>query len=71
MIPPVTGNGMSMAFEAAELAIDPLADYSRGVLTWSDAQQAIARACDERFAQRLTWARWLQKLMFIPSVACQ
>ena len=30
MIPPVTGNGMSMAFESAELAIAPLAAWSRG-----------------------------------------
>src|SRR5207247_3708941 len=30
MIPPVTGNGMSMAFESAELAAEPLAAYSRG-----------------------------------------
>src|SRR5207302_9370024 len=29
MIPPVTGNGMSMAFESAEIAIEPLAAYSR------------------------------------------
>ena len=30
MIPPVTGNGMSMAFESAELAVAPLAAWSRG-----------------------------------------
>ena len=35
MIPPVTGNGMSMAFEAAEMAIGPLAAYSRGESSWS------------------------------------
>lgn len=69
MIPPVTGNGMSMAFEAAELAIEPLAEYSRGAVTWRDAQQAIARACDERFARRLSWARWLQTLMFMPGMS--
>ena len=34
MIPPVTGNGMSMAFEAAEMAIGPLAAYSRGESSW-------------------------------------
>jgi len=68
MIPPVTGNGMSMAFEAAELAIDPLAQYSRGALAWHEAQQTIAQACDKRFAQRLTWARRLQQLMFTPGM---
>jgi 2-polyprenyl-6-methoxyphenol hydroxylase-like FAD-dependent oxidoreductase len=66
MIPPVTGNGMSMAFEAAELAIEPLAGYSQGDLSWSCAQQQIARACDSQFASRLRWAQWLQWMMFSP-----
>ncbi len=66
MIPPVTGNGMSMAFEAAEMAIGPLAAYSRGESTWSQARQSVAAACDRAFAQRLAWARWLQWMMFTP-----
>ncbi len=64
MIPPVTGNGMSMAFEAAEMAIAPLAAFSRGAITWTQARQTIARACDNAFARRLAWARWLQWMMF-------
>jgi flavin-dependent dehydrogenase len=64
MIAPVTGNGMSMAFESADLAIEPLAAYSRGELPWKMAQQTIARACDKQFATRLTWSGWLQRLMF-------
>ena len=66
MIPPVTGNGMSMAFESAELAVESLSGYSRGEMNWADTQQAIARACDEAFARRLAWARWLQWLIFSP-----
>ncbi|HEX4266164.1 MAG TPA: FAD-dependent monooxygenase [Verrucomicrobiae bacterium] len=66
MIPPVTGNGMSMAFESAELAIDPLARYSRGEINWAEAREAIARACDAAFAERLAWAHRLQWLMFSP-----
>ena len=66
MIPPVTGNGMSMAFEAAELAIGPLAAYSRGECSWSEARQNVATACDRAFARRLAWARWLQWMMFTP-----
>lgn len=68
MIPPVTGNGMSMAFEAAELALEPLAAYARGHLCWSEARAALARACDARFCQRLAWARWLQWMMFVPAL---
>ncbi|HTL57794.1 MAG TPA: FAD-dependent monooxygenase [Candidatus Limnocylindrales bacterium] len=65
MIAPVTGNGMSMALEAAELAIEPLALYSRGNESWSQAQASIAETCDRAFARRLTWARRLQKLLFM------
>jgi menaquinone-9 beta-reductase len=64
MIPPVTGNGMSMAFESAAICIAPLAAYSRGRMSWSEAQQTIAQACDAQFKRRLAWARLLQALMF-------
>jgi 2-polyprenyl-6-methoxyphenol hydroxylase-like FAD-dependent oxidoreductase len=66
MIPPVTGNGMSMAFESAEIALDPLSRYSRGEMTWPEARDAIAHQCDAAFAERLTWAHRLQWLMFSP-----
>jgi 2-polyprenyl-6-methoxyphenol hydroxylase-like FAD-dependent oxidoreductase len=66
MIPPVTGNGMSMAFESAEIAIEPLCRYSRGEINWPEARDAIAQACDAAFAERLNWARRLQWLMSSP-----
>jgi flavin-dependent dehydrogenase len=66
MIPPVTGNGMSMALEAAELAIKPLAGYSRGDCSWLEARQKLAHDCDVAFKNRLAWARWLQWMMFTP-----
>lgn len=66
MIPPVTGNGMSMAFEAAEIALDPIAAYARGEIAWTAACAATARACDTAFRMRLFWARWLQATMFSP-----
>jgi len=67
MIPPATGNGMSMAFEAAELAVAPLVRYSRGELSWAQAREAVARACDRAFARRLAWAGWLQLLLTAPA----
>ena len=67
MIPPVTGNGMSMAFESGELAIEPLVKFSRDDLTWTQAQQEIASACDHRFSARLRWASWLQQALFHPT----
>jgi menaquinone-9 beta-reductase len=67
MIPPVTGNGMSMAFESAELAIEPLAAWSRGELTWKEARQNIGRKCDAVFARRLACAKWLQRIILTPA----
>jgi menaquinone-9 beta-reductase len=68
MTPPVTGNGMSMAFESAELAIAPLAAWSRGETSWSEARRRIARDCDVAFARRLAWAKWLQRLILAPAL---
>jgi len=68
MIPPVTGNGMSMAFESAELAVAPLAAWSRCESTWNEARQKIACDCDAVFAHRLAWAKWLQKIVLTPTL---
>jgi menaquinone-9 beta-reductase len=67
MVPPVTGNGMSMAFESAQLAIGPLAAWSRGELTWEQSQRRISEACHRAFGRRLRWAKWLQWMMFAPT----
>jgi len=68
MIPPVTGNGMSMAFESAELALAPLVAWSRSELSWNDARQRIAHDCDAVFAPRLVWAKWLQRIILAPTL---
>lgn len=67
MIPPLTGNGMSMAFESAELAIAPLVKWSRGELSWKETQKKVADECDAAFARRLKWARCLQRLVLNPA----
>jgi len=63
MIPPVTGNGMSLAFESAQIAAGPLAAFSRGEISWAQSRQKIACACDENFSRRLRWASWLQRFL--------
>jgi 2-polyprenyl-6-methoxyphenol hydroxylase-like FAD-dependent oxidoreductase len=68
MTPPVTGNGMSMAFESAELAVEPLAAYSQGRLNWTKTQRQIAQRCDAAFSRRLAWARFLQWMMISPAL---
>jgi menaquinone-9 beta-reductase len=66
MIPPMTGNGMSIAFESAEVAIEPLAAWSRGETSWAESQQQIARRCDGLLTSRLRWAGWIQKAALSP-----
>lgn len=68
MTPPVTGNGMSMAFESAEMAVEPLTAYSQEHLEWSAARQDIVRRCDTAFAHRLEWARLLQWMLVSPTL---
>ena len=64
MIPPVTGNGMSMAFESAHLALDPLVSYARGQSDWPDATARLAGALREQFTRRLRWAGLLHRVLF-------
>jgi 2-polyprenyl-6-methoxyphenol hydroxylase-like FAD-dependent oxidoreductase len=66
MIPPVTGNGMSMAFESAELALAPLLRFSQGLVSWDQARQEVARRCDRQFVSRLRSAATLQRILFHP-----
>lgn len=63
MIPPFTGNGMSMAFESALAAVGPICDYSAGVLKWRDAIDVIERQLNSRFRRRLIAARALHPLL--------
>jgi menaquinone-9 beta-reductase len=67
MIPPFTGNGMSMAFQAAECATEPLAAWSHGELAWQAAVNLIRTAVTRRFRRRLTTARALHPLLLDPS----
>ncbi len=53
MIPPFTGNGMSMAFQSAEVALDPLERWSRGSHPWEACVAEIRRGLRQRFHRRL------------------
>jgi 2-polyprenyl-6-methoxyphenol hydroxylase-like FAD-dependent oxidoreductase len=63
MTPPFTGNGMSMAFESAELAIAPLTAYALGEQSWNATRTFIRRKCQATFAARLRHARRLQRAL--------
>jgi 2-polyprenyl-6-methoxyphenol hydroxylase-like FAD-dependent oxidoreductase len=61
---PLTGNGMSMAFEAAELAAEPLVEFARGSVDWNSAILRIRTAQRDRFEARLKWSAFLHKFLF-------
>jgi len=63
MIPPFTGNGMSMAFESAECALQPALDYAHGHQSWDQAAAAAQKAHHQRFRRRLTIAGLLHSLL--------
>lgn len=63
MIAPFTGNGMSMAFQGAELALDPLEDWSRGKLPWDRCVATIRDRLHARFRRRLFSASLMQPVL--------
>lgn len=66
IIPPFTGNGMSMALEAAALAVDPLQRYARGELRWERACELVGLSARQAFGQRLSLAGTCQRLLLAP-----
>lgn len=63
MIPPFTGNGMSMAFQAAESALEPLERWSDGSLPWDACVAEIREALRRRFRRRLAAAQAMHPLL--------
>jgi len=63
MIPPFTGNGMSMAFQAAEAATGPLVAWAEGAITWADATAQVDLRLEKKFHRRLGVAQAMHHLI--------
>ncbi len=63
LIPPFTGNGMTMALEHAALALDPLLRFARSGMTWEDCQREIEIRRRHQFGRRLRVARGLHRVL--------
>ncbi len=63
LIPPITGNGMSLAFESAALALGPLIEWSGDSLSWEATCREIRLRQQAAFSSRLVRARWLQRFL--------
>ena len=63
MIPPFTGNGMSMALEAADQAIQPAMDYAAGRISWEEAAAQSDAAQRRHFRRRMRLASLIHPVM--------
>lgn len=63
MIPPFTGNGMSMAFQAAECAIEPLLAWVDGGQSWLQTHRTIEIQLRRGFRRRLFFAGLLHRAL--------
>jgi flavin-dependent dehydrogenase len=63
LIAPVTGNGMSMAFESALAALGPLQQYAEGTCSWMEASRQIHKAQRRQHGLRLKTARALHPFL--------
>lgn len=59
LIPPFTGNGMAVALQSAETALDPLLAYARGAADWTATCNVTTSTLQRRFRVRLAMARAL------------
>jgi menaquinone-9 beta-reductase len=66
VIPPFTGNGMAMAFQSAEAAVEPLAAYAHGETAWTEACRVIRSSLGRQFRLRLASAGLIHPYLFNP-----
>jgi flavin-dependent dehydrogenase len=64
MIAPFSGNGMSMAFESAEVASEPLRNYALGRYDWATTRARVREGLRARFRTRLATSRVVHPLLF-------
>ncbi|WP_411825520.1 NAD(P)/FAD-dependent oxidoreductase [Luteolibacter sp. AS25] len=67
IIPPFTGNGMSMAFQSAEIALPELVKYSNTQQNWEQTTAAINLALQSFFSRRLSASKFIHPFLFQPA----
>jgi len=63
VIPPFTGNGMSIALESAEIAFEPILNYAHSQATWESTTHCLQTTFASRFNSRLRAARALHPFL--------
>ena len=69
MIPPFTGNGMSMAFESAEIALPHALNYARGDCSWDAAAASCTSHLDTRFRTRMIASAGIHHFLTAPATS--
>jgi 2-polyprenyl-6-methoxyphenol hydroxylase-like FAD-dependent oxidoreductase len=64
IIPPFSGNGMTMAFQSAETALPHLVSYANSHTPWHTACDLIKKDLYARFHKRLTSAKIIHPFLF-------
>lgn len=64
IIPPFTGNGMTMAFQSAEIALPHLIAFSNHSKPWPKTRTLIEKSLRKHFRKRLTTASLIHPLLF-------
>ena len=68
VIPPFTGNGMTMAFEAGVLAAEPIAAYASEKQSWSETVRSVNGLIRQKFRLRLIVSRFMHPWLYTPSL---
>ncbi len=63
MIPPFTGNGMTMAFQSTISAIEPIMAWSAGHADWVQTADSVHQLQRSAFGSRILWARMIQAVL--------
>lgn len=64
LIPPFTGNGMSMAMESSAIAAGWLEKYSAGDINWHEAEHGYRHDSNNHFSRRMKLSKLMHPLLF-------
>jgi menaquinone-9 beta-reductase len=67
IIPPFTGNGMTMALQSAEIALPIIVKWSRGEISWDESRRVINEEFKRKFSRRVQLAKAMNRLLFTSS----
>ena len=67
LIPPFTGNGMTIALESAEAILPKMMRYAKGEIKWADVMRSTSSELKKRFGKRISFARWMHPLLLHPA----